>query len=437
MSLSLALNSRLSNNALVKLISELVGRVATFVVAIWAARELGEADFGLYSYGLALGFVLAQLADMGLQILIAREVAMGGYQARPLVRRAILLKVWLSLPVLLLLWLLTSNRAPAVQITMVVLGVAMLGQTYLEFAAYVFRGQQQLRVEARLLAGARLLTALLSGLVLALGGGLLGLAASTLTGVALATVWAWRRLRGAGWLAETEPETPPAPESPEPQLASASWRPRTLLGQALPLGLATFLSIAYTRLAIFMLDFMLGEAAVGQYSAAYRLVEPTQIIPAALLAAVFPAYAASLRGQPSQARSLARQTSLLLAVGGGLLGIFLWLAAPLLVPLLYGEGYPETAQVLQVLGLATMPIFINYGLTHFLIARGQQLLTSILVAFMLATHAILSWQLIPTLGVVGPAVSVVAAELLLFAGCFLILWRTPAVRNTKPDVHDV
>jgi O-antigen/teichoic acid export membrane protein len=433
MSISLALDRRLSSNALIKFLSELVGRIATFAVAIWAARKLGDSNFGLYSYGLALGFVLAQLADMGLQVLIAREVAFGGYQARPLVRRAIWLKVLFSLPVLLLLWLLTSNRPPDVQITMVVLGAAMLGQTYLEFVAYVFRGRQQLRTEAQLLTGARLLTALLSGLVLALGGGLMGLAASTMAAIGLATLWAGYRLRQAGWLDKGDDARPA--DQMEPALASANWPLSTLLSQALPLGLATFLSIAYTRLALFMLDYLSGEAAVGQFSAAHRLVEPTQIVPAALLAAVFPAFAASLRSRPDQARSLAWQTSLLLVLGGGLLAAFLWLAAPYLVPRLYGPGYPQTTQILQVLGLATLPAYINYGLTHFLIARGQQLLTSFLMALMLVSHAILSWLLVPRLGAVGPAVSVVAAEGLLFAGCVFILLRKSVAGQMVPR-HD-
>jgi O-antigen/teichoic acid export membrane protein len=76
------LSNRLTRNTAVKLASELIGRAAMFGLVIVAARQLGEAGFGIYNYGLALGFVLAQLADLGLQIVIAREVAVQGQAAR-------------------------------------------------------------------------------------------------------------------------------------------------------------------------------------------------------------------------------------------------------------------------------------------------------------------------------------------------------------------
>jgi O-antigen/teichoic acid export membrane protein len=94
------LSNRLTHNTAVKLASELMGRAASFVLVILAARQLGEAGFGLYNYGLALGFVLAQLADMGLQIVISREVAVQGQRAQPLARMAFHLKGILSLAVL-------------------------------------------------------------------------------------------------------------------------------------------------------------------------------------------------------------------------------------------------------------------------------------------------------------------------------------------------
>ncbi|MCI0399304.1 MAG: flippase [Chloroflexi bacterium] len=412
----LPLDRRISGNALLKLSSELVGRVASFVLTLWAARRLGEADFGLYNYGLALGFVLAQLADMGLQVLIAREVAVFGRQARPLVQQALRLKVVLSLPVLGLLWWLLAGRAPLVQAGLLALGVAMLGQTFLEFAAYVFRGQQALQEEARLLAVARLLTAGLGGVVLWLDGGLAGLGFATLAAVTLTTGWAYWRLQQAGWLGAFKGQRPAA--------GAPLWPWETVLRQAVPLGVAIFLSIAYTRLAIFLLAYRLDEVAVAEYSAAHRLVEPMQIVPAALLAAVFPVFSGLVHSDPRQARRLGLNTTVLLALAGVGLALFFWLAAPLLIMTLYGEAFAGSVAVLRFLGLSALPATINYGLTHFLIARGQQLFSSLYVGLMLFFHLALSWWLIPTQGAAGPALSVVAAEGILFLCCLLTLALT-------------
>lgn len=415
----LLVGSRIGRNAFVKLASEVAGRMATFVLVLWAARQLGESAFGLYNYGLALGFVVAQVADFGLQLLIAREVAVLGKAAKPLVARALRLKLALSAPVFLLLILFTAGRSGQVHLALLCLGLLMLGQTFLEFAAYVFRGQQALATEARLLAAARLATALLGFVVLWLGGGLLGLALSSLAAVALLLGRAFYLLWRGGWLGRSEPGT-----EAHTATGSLSGGHTALLLRAVPLGVAIFLSIAYTRLAVLLLQYRVGETAVAHFSAAFRLVEPGQILPASVLAAVFPALSQALHTDPPAARRLGRWTAVLLALAGAAASLALWLAAPRLIPWLYGAAYRESVFILQVLGLSVLPAFVNYGLTHFLIARGQQAAIGFFTGGMLLLHALLSWHLIPRWGAAGPAISIIVAEGMLFGCCVLALTFT-------------
>ncbi|MCA9991476.1 MAG: oligosaccharide flippase family protein, partial [Anaerolineales bacterium] len=241
----------LSSNALIKLSSEIVGRIATFALALYIARALGETTFGLFNYGLALAFVLSQLADLGLQLLMTREVAIHGHQAQRAVATAFRVKLWLSLLVVLLLLWLTASRPGSVRLSFISLGLALLAQTYLEFAVYIFRGQQRLLAEAALLTTARLLTALLAGLVVWRGGSLPGITLSYLAATLLMAGWAVWLIGREGWL-----RAPAGVSLIRLPLAGP------LVRQALPLGIAVFLSIGYTRLAIFMLENQLGESAV-------------------------------------------------------------------------------------------------------------------------------------------------------------------------------
>src|SRR5919109_1673546 len=106
--------TRIRSNAGAKLAGELVGRAATFAVAVYAAQRLGAADFGLYSYAVAVGFVAAQISDLGLQTLITREVAVLEARARPLVRTALVLKVDLSVVPALTMVAVSIGRPSAV-----------------------------------------------------------------------------------------------------------------------------------------------------------------------------------------------------------------------------------------------------------------------------------------------------------------------------------
>jgi O-antigen/teichoic acid export membrane protein len=389
-------------NAATKFSAEVVGRLATFVLYVVAARRLGASDFGVYSYALAVGYVLAQISDLGLQTLITREVAILDREARPLVWTALALKAGLSLLPTALVVALAVEQSADVREAFLCFGVVMVLQTFVEFCAYVFRGQQKLRREAALLTGTRLAVAGAGVGALWLGASLLGLAVTTLVATAVGTVVGLAALSTRGWLAE------------RPTRFRETAGP--LLLAAVPLGAATFLSIAFTRVALLLLDQRGGPTAVAQFSAAQRIVEPTQVLPFAILAAVFPAFSLALRADPLRARRLGVATTVWLVFFGVAVTLAVWLVAPWL-PRLYGQGFGGSVDVLRVLGLSIVPAYVNYALTHVLVARSQQGLAMVFMAVVLAIHAALAWVLIPADGAVGPAISYVVAEVVLTVCC--------------------
>ena len=414
------LDKKLRTNTLLKLSAELGGRAATFLLLLWAARQLTTAEFGNYNYALAVGFVLVQVADFGLQLLLSREVAKLNTAARPQVLATFHLKLWLSLPVLLVL-ILIALRQESNGLVVFLLGITLLLQTFVDLVAHIFRGQQQLAVEAQLSVWVRAGTAVFGFYILWQGGQLVGLALVSLaimvSGLGLA-LW---QLRRAGWISQFRqlwPTTLPT--------TAVSQR---LLQQAWPLGISIFLSIAYTRLAVLLLAAWRDAEAVALYSAAWRLVEPTQILPASLLAAVFPAFSLALAQDRQRASRLGWQTSLLLALAGGLVALAFWFSAPWLVDWLYGPSFANTVPVLRLLGLTVLPVYLNYSLTHYLIAQGQQRILTGLTAVTLCLHALFCWLFIPRFGLSGPALSVLLVESVLFLGCLWAL-RQPVRLET-------
>lgn len=406
----LLFDKQLKINTLLKLGAEIGGRAATFLLLLWAARQLSTADFGHYNTALAVGFVLVQISDFGLQLLLSREVARLNTLARPQVLAAFHLKLWLSVPVLLLLALVAMQQN-ANGLIFFLLGITLLLQTFIEMVAYVFRGQQRLEVEAQLLIWVRVGTAVFGTIILWQNGQLLGLALVSVAVMASGLAFALWHLRRAGWISHLGQLWPHA----LPNTAVS----RRLLQQAWPLGLSIFLSIAYTRLAILLLAARQGAEAVAFYSAAWRLVEPTQILPASLLAAVFPAFSLAISQDRHRASRLGWQTSLLLASAGGLVALTFWFSASWLVGWLYGPNFAATVPVLRLLGLTVLPVYLNYSLTHYLIAQGQQRFLTGLTAVTLCLHAVFCWFFIPRLGLSGPALSVLLVESVLLLGC---LW---------------
>jgi len=410
-------NRRLAAGAGAKLGTELLARAASFGVVLLAARQLGPSEFGTYLYGLGMGYVLAQGADFGLQLLIAREVATRGRAAAPLVRMALKLKLGLSAAIVLLFLPLTMGHSPPVRIALVALGASMVLHTFIEFTGYVFRGHQELDREVRLLTSTRLFAAGACALALWLDGRLLPLTLVALAAVLFGCALAAWMLHREGWLGEGGGERHKGPGRGFIGLGD-------LVRGALPLGVAIVLSVIYLRVGWVLLYHLTGETAVAQLGAAQRLTETAQLVPAAAMAAIFPAYARALRTDAGGAHRLGWSSAGLLALLGVLAAAIIWWSADWAMPVLFGPEYGPAVPVLRVLSLGVPLMFVNYLLTHMVIARGSQALVAWFGAAALTSHLAVSWYLIPLWGPTGVAASMLLAESVLLLCCMAALRGT-------------
>jgi len=321
----------------------------------------------------------------------------------------LMLKLLLTLGAVAVLVPISLQRPDQTAFATFALGLAVIGASFAEYFGYIFRGLRRVELDAVLTLLLRLFVFAFGVAALLLRPGVNSIAVAYLIGSGLAAVlgYAWLRKRFF-----------------KPVLKLQRSASVALLRQALPLGGAILFSIAYTRTAVFMLDVLNNSTAVGEYGVALRLTEPLALVPSAMMAAVFPAlthtmaqagYAATraLRLKTIGVLSLA---GLLIAVGGVLFG-------PRLIYFLYGTQYAGSTLALQLLAVAALPIFINYALTHFLVARRQQRLNLVFNAAIFVINLILCSWLIPRFGPSGAALSVMLSELTLLTLCSLALSR--------------
>ncbi|HLF28110.1 MAG TPA: flippase [Anaerolineae bacterium] len=409
-----SLGRRLRFNASSKLLAEVIGRALQFLLLYQAQLALGPALYGQFTYAMALGFVLAQPADLGLQLIVTREIARDELRAAHIVGTGLTLKLIITIGIGVLLLNASLTRPTAAQLATLVLGLALVVNSFVEFLGYTFRGLQRVEYEAALVLSARVLITILGSVALWSGLGLAGLSGAYLLGGGLAL--------GLGYLVLRKRFFTPALIFDRVQ-----WR--ELLREALPLGGAVILSIAYTRTSVFLLDALHGATATGLYGVAQKLTEPLALIPAALMAAVFPAFIQAARreanassgGEAAWLRS--RSIGWLAGAGIALAGIGA-LGGPWLIEHLYPGQYAGSAVALQLLALALLPAFVNYALTHFLIAHGRQKLNLLFNAVIFVLNLALCFALIPRFGPAGAAAAVVISECVLFALCGYALARS-------------
>ncbi|MFL5732969.1 MAG: polysaccharide biosynthesis C-terminal domain-containing protein [Chloroflexia bacterium] len=252
--------------------------------------------------------------------------------------------------------------------------------------------------------------------VLLVGGGVWGLAVVGNLAMLAAIVFSYRRLS---------------------VFVRPAWRVdrpywRRMLGQPTAIGVGVIFSIISFRVDNLLIPPFSGSGALGLYNVAYKLFEPSQILPATLLAATFPllsqAHISGGTERSSFKRLLAHNLWILLGLASAITLLIVAFSGPV-VNLLYGIQYAGSAPVLRILALACIPMYLNYALTHALTAIDQPRLYAIFTLVTIAINVAANLVLLPTIGIEGAAWATVITEVALFALCALAVFRL--LRSTE------
>ncbi|WP_437793569.1 oligosaccharide flippase family protein [Sorangium sp. So ce693] len=395
-----------SGSMALKTASDLVSRGVRMLLAVVAARLLGPAGFGDYSYAFAVGFLLGELADLGLHLFIAREVARDpGAPIGPLVR--LKLAVTLAAGAVGLVVGLLAGAASPRRTLVWLLTAAWLMASFVEMLNQVFRGHQRMEREVMVAVTMAVTSfglgtgALLSGL------GALGLAWSLVAGhlvaLTLALTLAAQLLERRQWSSE------------------GAALPQGFLREAGPLAVVMLASPLYFQLDLLMLGWMSTPHAVGDMSAVQRMIGGAMMLPGVVRAAVFPAFVASRSA--SARRRLATLTFVGLMAAGALMSAVVWWIGEPLVRIVFGPDYASAVLPLQLLTTALVWMVPELAIGPMLFAAGQQRpYAALWTATVLLIAAGDLWA-VPAHGAAGAAAVKLVVTLGLVAGEVIVLFR--------------
>jgi O-antigen/teichoic acid export membrane protein len=279
---------------------------------------------------------------------------------------------------------------------------ALLPRAGFEFLSAFINGRRRFDLSSLVSITARIVALLGAALALLGGYGIAGAvvasAAADVVGIALfvGILRRWRTL-------------------PSFNLSPVRWRQS--LATAYPFALTGIIGIAYRRLDILLLGGWQGDAAAGQYGAAYKLAETVGLIPASLLDVAFPEMA-GVAGRPggrTRLRRTVRRAAPLLFLGGvALAAMGTALAAPM-VRVVYGQGNAPAGTVntfrVQLWAVPAMFLYLLNG--HLLYALGRQRQVTAAMAVVAVVNVALNLLVIPRWSALGvSAVSLLSALLL-------------------------
>ncbi len=401
-------------NAIIKAGSIPIEKACRLLLMLVAAPALGVAGFGSYQFAFAATTMLGVCTDLGMSVWTTRALARDPARAPAVIATALRLR-WLAAgPYLLVVAIAALAMGPGdARWTMALLGLAAFVNAFPEYFIAVFRGFERLGDEARLNV-LRAAFTLVAGLAaVRLHPTPAALAAGVLVAVSAAALYGLRLLRR---------RYDPAPQAgvrPPPGLAAAAF------AEALPLWLATLLSLLYFKGDVVILKIFSTDAEIGAYSAAYKVFEGLMIVPAVVLAATFSPLARAKEDPDRQRRWEGALVGVLLLMGV-LVGAVVYTQSPRIVALIYRGGFARAVPSLRVLAAALPILFLNFGLTHFLIARDLERRNLAFAGIMLVVNVAANLVLVPRLAGPGAAWATLITEAALTVCCLLALsGRTP------------
>lgn len=408
----ISLPQKVSQNTLLLFLGQIVVKFIAFFYAVFLARFLGPSDFGLYIYVITVFGLVSQVADLGFNRFMVRDIAKDKEKVGVYLSNIFTLRLLIMIVVLLLFFPIILYFDPKIERSSLAIlaSLAILPNALsLTFEA-VFVAFEKMIYPALALIFLNL-SVLILGLIAVLGFGL-GVFGAVLTFFIAHVIY----LIIYGFFLTREEI------SFNFSFDLAFYKSAFLA--SFPYGLLAILGLVYFKIDTVLLTFLRGTEETGYYAASFKFLEALHFIPLAFGTALFPLMSRLHESNPRYLSSLYFSViKLLLIISLPIVFILIILAKPLIF-ILYGPSFSPAVLALQILSFTVIFMFLHVPGAHLLFATEKFLKTLVLLS--LATvflNIILNLIFIPAFGILGASVVTVFSEFTSFLVFFVLIYK--------------
>ncbi len=391
---------KIIKNTGVIIIGNGIFRLLSMFVTIYLARYLGTAGFGKYSFVFVFIAFFGIIADMGLRMILIREMSREPTISSKLVGNAYAMKMFLAIPAVALPMLaITFMHYPTDTTYYVyVTSLTLIFFSFNDLYEGIFQANLSMKYSIIAKLSSKFISFTLILLVIFSHGTLLQILWILVFSEAVRMLINHHYSRKFVRL--------------KLKIDFRLWK--YLLIESMPLVLSSITLIICHHTDILMLSVLQGDSDVGIYSAAYKLVEPLNIIPYALMLSLFPLMSRFFRSS---------REKLIKTCGLGFKYVLL-IVLPIvicvailpdeIISLLYGEQFTASAKVLSILIWVLVFNSTNMVMGNFLVSIDRQSLYLFGMLFGAAMNVGFNFILIPMFGYNGAAIVTLATGITMF-----------------------
>lgn len=385
-------------------VSNVAGRLLRAIIIIYAARILGAAEWGIFSYALSIIALLTILADMGISGVVARETAREKSNLPPkeILSTAFYIKLaLLTVGILLVVFFAPYlTNLPKVDKILPIVALVLAFDTMRDFGFAIARAFEKMEWEAGLFIITNLAVVSVGFVFLHLRPTIESFSIAYGIGTGIGTVttfWVLRRKLAGLWTNFSRQLVRP--------LITAAW----------PMAISGILGGLMLNTDVIVLGWFRSAEEVGFYAAVQRIIQLFYTIPVILATAAFPIFSRLANREDTKLKTILEKTisfSLLWALpltAGGII-----LRQPV-IELIFGSGYLPAALPFGLLSLTFALNFPTIILTNAVFAYGAQAKLVIFSAIGSITNALFDLVLIPPWGITGSAVATILSQALALA----------------------
>ena len=401
-------------NTSYRLFADVASKIFSLAFFVVMARELGDSQFGVFTFALTFVILATTLANFGQDVVLTREVArdrsrLSGYFANTLAVKLVLATSSLSVAIGVAA---VAGIDRETLLVLLLLGPAVVFELLMATCFASYQAFERLEFIPVALISQRFVTAAVGIAALLQGAGVVAVSAIYLGGAALGFALAlWFLVRKIA----------------RPSLEVEPRRWLSLMRASLAIGLAGVFAVVLFRIDTAMLAAFEPKAVVGDYGAAFRLLEATLFVAWSVGAAVYPVFSRlTTTSEPPVGPVYQRSLKLVVALTLPLAAGSLVLAGPL-VQLLYGSSYEDAETALRLLAPAIALYPICYVTGYLLVSQNRQRVLTWVYGLVTVENILANLVLIPWLSLNGAALSTSISQLLV-AIAFVFFARRTAGR---------
>jgi len=381
-------------------LSEFIGRALRIAIIIYAARVLGAAGWGTFSYLTSLAAVFTIFSDIGISTVLVREVSKFPEKEAKYFSTTFALKLALTFVSFVVLVFITPlfTGIPISKFLFVAIGFLFIFDSFRRFGTSLFRAREKMEKEA--------LINILTQFVIVVG----GFVALSITKTPESLAVAYALGAGIGLLIASY-----FLKDNIRQLFSGFDKTlvRSIIKAAWPLSLAAIFGMLLVNIDTVMVGWFKSAEHVGFYSAAQKPIALLYILPTLIVGGFFPALARFAKKNNKEFRRIFEKALGLIVAIAFPLSIGIMLTSSEIVSLVYGDAYAAAAAPLKILALTLLTAFPISIIIHGAFAYNKQSSLVPLWAAGAVLNIVLNLILIPKNGISGAAWASLATQLII------------------------